>query len=782
MASSLRTFPDRLLRFLCFVFLAVGAFLLPAMPSLGLDSAWQMALGRLFADGRAFGSEVVFTYGPLGWSMGNMYWGGQWGALVAWHTIMALVMATLLTWQAFRLPPLQRILFLLFFFFLGMRHEDILQQAAITLAGWELIRRADASWTRSSVLLLALLALLSLVKFTNLVLAVAFVGLTAARPWLHRDWRAGAMAPAWFAGLLVTGWLFCGQNLLDLPAYLRNSWEISSGYQDAMGWSCPSVQLYHGLALAALLLVTLVVHALADRERLRGALLALSAAVYLFLNWKHGFIRADGHQLVFYFAAMTLVVCPPHLPGTELRWPWPRRFLLLAIALLAVRGAELATPGLAPSMLASARGRLSHVIEVTTQPRALRARYDWTLDSLRAKVPLPLARSVVAGRTLDVLGYEQDVAILNGFNYTPRPVIQGYSAYTPRLAQMNRAFFESDRAPEFILFKLQTVDDRLPTMDDSLALDLLPQYYRYLFTERGFTLWQRKASLSEPPATPTSVRTVATRLGEPVDLTDLSDRTVWVRIDYQLNLLGHLRRFLFKPPMMRLKVTDTSGVTSSFRLPGPIAATGFSLSPLVHDISEFLRAANGESGRRVASFIIEPSSQDRDCFRHEATVELSITTATPGTGWAALSLGSPELPLEFVRGHAPFGAQLSQVEGGLEYYAHAPSSLVYRPSAGATLLRGSFGFYDGAYAPTNAGASDGAEFLVLWHTADGRQEVLFRRLLKPRDEAADRGVQSFSVSFPANPGELEFVITPGPDGNSASDWTYWRHLRLENSL
>src|SRR5690606_14093652 len=156
----------------------------------------------------------------------------------------------------------------------------------------------------------------------------------------------------WFAGLLVTGWLFCGQNLLDLPAYLRNSWEISSGYQDAMGWSCPSVQLYHGLALAALLLVTLVVHALADRERLRGALLALSAAVYTLLNWKHGFIRADGHQLVFCFAAMTLVVCPPHLPGTELRWPRPRRFLLLAIALLAVRGAELATPGLAPSMLA----------------------------------------------------------------------------------------------------------------------------------------------------------------------------------------------------------------------------------------------------------------------------------------------------------------------------------------------------------------------------------------------------------------------------------------------
>ncbi len=548
-----------------------------------------------------------------------------------------------------------------------------------------------------------------------------------------------------------------------------------------MGWSCPSVQLYHGLAVGVLLLGVLAVQALADRERTRGLLLALGAAGYLFLSWKHGFIRADGHQLVFYFAALTLLVSPLDPAATGLRWRWPQRLLLFAATLLALRGAELATPGLASGLVASLKHRLHRSAELVRQPATLRAGYDWTLEALRAEVPLPLVRQVVGDRTLDVLGYEQDVVILNRFNFTPRPVFQGYSAYTPRLARLNREFFASDRAPEFVLFKLQTVDDRLPTMDDSLALDLLPQRYRYLFTERGFTLWQRKPAPLAPAVAPVPVRTVTTRLGEPVDLTDLRDRSVWVRIDHRLNLLGRVRRFLFKPPVMRLKVTDTTGVTSHYRLPGPIAATGFSLSPLVHDISEFLRAANGEPGRRVASFAVEPAPQDRDCFRPEVTVELAVTTTAPGTGWAALSLGSPDLPLEFVRGQAPFGAQLSQVEGGLEYYAHAPSTLVYRPAAGAATLRGSFGFYDGAHAAANAGASDGAEFQVHWHAADGRREILFRRLLRPRDAAADRGVQSFVAKLPSESGELEFVITPGPAGNSASDWTYWRHLRLENS-
>ncbi|RXK55279.1 hypothetical protein ESB00_05110 [Oleiharenicola lentus] len=778
-ASSLTA--NRVLRALCFAALAAGAFILPAMPSLGLDSAWQMALGRVFADDRAFGTEVVFTYGPLGWTMGNMYWGAQWGALVAWHAGLALILAALLTWQAFRLPPLHRVGFLLFFLTLGVRHEDILQQAAIALAGWELIRRSAGPWQRSSVALLALLALLSLVKFTNLVLAVALVALASAAPLARRDWRAAAKGPAWWAGLFLAGWLFCGQNPLHLPAYLWHSWEISSGYQDAMGWSCPSVQLYHGLATAALLVGLLGLRALADRDRGRGWALAAGAAAYLFLSWKHGFIRADGHQLVFYFAALAVVVSPLHLPGDALRWPWPRRLLLVATALLALRGAELATPGVAPATLATLKDRLQRQASLLLEPRTLRAQYDWTLDSLRAEVPLPLVRRVVGDRPIDVLGYEQDVLLLNRFNYAPRPVFQGYSAYTPRLARLNRDYFESERAPEFVLFKLQTVDDRLPSMDDPLVLDLLPQRYRYLFTERGFTLWQRKAAPAGPAASPAPVRSVTARLGEPVDLTDLGDRSVWVRIDYRLNLLGRVRRLLLKPPMMRLKVTDTTGAVSDHRLPAPIAATGFPLSPLVHDISEFLRAANGEPGRRVASFVLEPAPQDRDCFQPEVAVEISVTTTAPGTGWAALSLGSPELPLEFVRGTAPFGAQLSQVEGGLEYYAHAPSSLVYRAAAGATTLRGSFGLYDGAYAATNAGASDGAEFLVHWHAADGRSEMIFRRLLRPRDEPADRGPQDFAVPLPAGAGELEFAIGPGPAGNSASDWTYWRHLRLENS-
>ena len=59
------------------------------------------------------------------------------------------------------------------------------------------------------------------------------------------------------------------------------------------------------------------------------------------------------------------------------------------------------------------------------------------LAEAKNKFYLPRISAVVAGRTVDVFGYRQGIAILNGLNYVPRPIFQGYSAYTPSLIELN---------------------------------------------------------------------------------------------------------------------------------------------------------------------------------------------------------------------------------------------------------------------------------------------------------------------------------------------------------
>jgi hypothetical protein len=147
---------------------------------------------------------------------------------------------------------------------------------------------------------------------------------------------------------------------------------------------------------------------------------------------------------------------------------------------------------------------------------------------------------------------------------------------------------------------------------------------------------------------------------------------------------------------------------------------------------------------------------------------------------ARLALASLGPPLRPVTARAPHGADFSMVDGRAEYFAHAPSELAYEVPAGATHLRGGFGVRPAAYAPDNLAPTDGAEFIVRWREAGGREQTLFHRLLQPRTEAGDRGIQSLRIALPGGSGRLFLQINPGPTGNPASDWTFWTDLTLEN--
>src|SRR5207302_136736 len=123
-------------------------------------------------------------------------------------------------------------------------YEDAMHQTIIAFAGLELVRRSEKPWRWSSLGLLALLTALALVKFTNLLLAVILVLLAGGLEFWTSRRVAAVRLPAIFVALMLSGWKLCGQHLGNIPAYLRSSWEISQGYQDTMGTSCPPLQVY----------------------------------------------------------------------------------------------------------------------------------------------------------------------------------------------------------------------------------------------------------------------------------------------------------------------------------------------------------------------------------------------------------------------------------------------------------------------------------------------------------------------------------------------------------
>lgn len=771
---------DWFFRALGFLVMAIMAFSLPGFPAVELDPSWRMALGRFFQEGRQFGTEVVFTYGPLGWTMGKTYWGGQWASLITWHVVQALVFTAVIYWNGYRLHGYQRVFFFIFFFTLGMGYEDSTHQTIVAFAGLELIRRSNESWRWSSLGLIALLVVLALSKFTDLMLATVLVLMAGALElWTRRRYWA-LRVPAIYLGFFLLGWKLCGQHLTNLPAYFRSSWEISQGYQDTMGTSCPPLQLATGLTVAFLVVTALLLNLAAHPERLRGTVLTLATGGYLLINWKHGFIRADGHQVGFYFAALTVIVTAPLLVGEAPRFRVLRNLLFAAAGVLAVIGVDLVLPGVGRGVLGGAQAEFNRNFMFFLGQENTRGLYESRLQREKDATNLMRTKPLVQQASVDVLGFEQAVAMVNDLNYQPRPILQGYSAYTPYLARLNHDYYASDRAPEFVLFKLQSIDYRLATMDDPHVLRLLIHRYTYLFTELGYTVWQRNPGPFDAAAfEPKPVRATTVRLGQKLDVADLADQHLWVEINYRFSLLGKLRRFLFKPPLVQLRITDDKGVESVHRLPQPIGRAGFMLNPVIEDLHDYMRAAGGTPRRRVHTIAIDTDPADRIHLQDDIEVALSsLPPSDAGTTFfreadRALFHMFMDTPVTY---QAFLPPNEETIDRRVVMILHAPSEMVFDVPAGATELHGAYGFNHGAYS--DGGRTNGAQYSIHWH-GGGEPVILHERFLDPVNKINDRGLQKFSVKLPRSTGQVFLRVSPGPFGQNAFDWTGWTAIEFK---
>ncbi len=771
---------DWLFRCLGFLVLTVIAFSVPEFPAAELDASWRMALGKFFVEGRQFGTEVVFTYGPLGFEMGRTYWGGQWASLIVWQAVQAVVFTGIVYWQGYRLTGYARLFFFLYFFLFGLTYQDAMHQTIIALAGIELIRRSDASWRWSSALLLALLATLSLVKFTNMLLAFFLVLLAGGLElWTRRRLSALRM-PVLFLGFLLLGWIICGQQLGNFPAYLHSSWEISQGYQDAMGFPCPPYQLYLALTALGLVMSYLLLNLATHPARVRCAFLTLGSGAYIYLNWKHGFIRADGHQVGFYYALLTVIVTASFILEDAPRFKLLKCLMLATAGLLAVLGADLVLPGVARGALGGVQNKVNQNVSFALGLSHTRELYDARLRGEKDAIELLKTKSTVGRSTVDVLGFVQAVALFNDFNYQPRPVFQSYSAYSPYLSRLNYDYYASGRAPDYVLFKLQTIDYRLATMDDPHVLRLLIQRYTYLFSELGYSVWKRKPGPYDAAAfEPKLIRSTITHLGEKVGLADLAGQNIWVEIDYRFSLLGRLQRFFYKPPLVQLRITDDKGIETMHRLPQPIGQTGFMLNPVTDDLLEFMRAAGGTAKRLASAISIETTPQDRASLQNDIKVSFfSLPPSAAGTNFfkevdKAKFWMFVDSPVSYQALNPP---NEDLIDRRPVMIMHAPSEMIFDVPAGATQINGAYGFLPGAYS--NGGRTNGAEFVIYWSNG-GEPVILHERFLDPVNKMSDRGLQKFSVKLPKSSGRVFLRVNPGPFGEFAFDWTGWTGIEFK---
>ena len=103
----------------------------------------------------------------------------------------------------------------------------------------------------------------------------------------------------------------------------------------------------------------------------------------------------------------------------------------------------------------------------------LKQNFDITMNFLSAQASFPVLKG-----TVDIYSYDQTYLIASGMHWSPRPVFQSYSVFTPQFAKKNKHHLLSLDRPDTVLFRIEPIDNRIPSLEDGSSWSALINQYQ----------------------------------------------------------------------------------------------------------------------------------------------------------------------------------------------------------------------------------------------------------------------------------------------------------------
>ena len=606
-ADSAAVFPSSVHQWLAsrqarFIILGIAACLsLPAYfartPDIGLDPSWSLSLQLAAAEGRIFGQEFVFTYGPLGYLLIH--------APVSKASLLlydVFILGSLLGIYARLLPQRPRPLYALTLIALAMVTKASLLSAPATLLFTILCNWLWRLWDHGDVLAVlgslaaAVLGFFGKVNY-GLVIVFLIPAYVAGLMIIRRDRRvAGIVFLVSFLLLVELGATIWH---VTLPGYLRSGVEIITGFNEAM--FIPPAYSLLVFELACMLVLAMVAAAFLGSRRVpwRGqAMLLPLIGLAVLVMFKNAFARSDeGHNPAFY-AALPLLLAV---------WcvAWPNAGGVRALLLMSL---------IYPAALMTTNTQFFSRVELFTTLPVLyfrqvaavpwREHSSHLRQSLLAHYPEAVLpnniRQIVGEASVDVMPWETSIAVISGMNLKQRPVPASYNAYTLWLDALNARFLSSSNAPTYLFYhygQCATIDERPAAWDESVSKRALMANYR-LISEFPLPMRVWHTQKLEPGAVfllkhesnvrrfiPVATNAVSVGWDQPL-MVPPTTNLLFLTLDVSRTALGKFRSLVLSPSILRVTFGFEDGSSSDNRAVLPILKTGVLINRRVESEAE----------------------------------------------------------------------------------------------------------------------------------------------------------------------------------------------------
>jgi hypothetical protein len=511
-----------------------------------LDPSWNLALSYANIKQLTWGTDFIFTYGPLATLCTRVdLEGNRIGYLL--FDLFVFINYFAVFFIAMRQSKNTLVTFLsiaavviILPFFVGPANSITLM---LLLVYW-ICQSIDNPKPVYYVFQIALLTLLFFIKFNTglIVFILYFAG-------LGYNFIKGK-SKIWILILLPFFIIWLVSQLLNVAIlpYIRSGFEMVEGYNDVMYLSNPVSKSYTYFAIiVALQLIVFAAnfykHEKKDRLKTGVSLFIMLTAT--FVLYKQSFVRADdGHTIDFFRYTPLLLFC-----NFDLHRHFRNKIMMLPfIAALSLPFYYLIKELKKPPVIEEKFSKKVYVDEFL----------NFTPNSpvhLYAKgAQLPAAiKQKIGTATVDVYPWNIQMLIENQLNYLPRPICQSYTAYTPYLENTNFEHYnDRAKAPEFVVYEYCSTDERYALFDESkvnLAL------YSNYFIAAKFELSGRKLLLLQKKADYKPIRFIKTREFE----TDITKPLVlkegfYYEIETQHSMAGKMSNLFEHGPEISLQI------------------------------------------------------------------------------------------------------------------------------------------------------------------------------------------------------------------------------------
>lgn len=386
---------------------------------------------------------------------------------------------------------------------------------------------------------------------------------------------------------------------------------FSSGYNDAMAiyekHYLTGIALFFLFTYSFFVVKNYVLSNIGDVYRKYAK--ALILLLTLFISWKHGFVRADGHMLIF--LQFSLIVAPIYIFAPDekthgTRFAWLTYFFVM---IFVIAGSCKIYQSSIFTVLVKGFDTVSNNAQLLFNLKGYTSQLTHSLQkNLEQEKGLLNVSENNKEKAIGYWGMLPGLFAYQEFGYSSAPSNISFASWNEWIMNKNRDFYkDSNQAPKLLYVEFETIDNKLIAQDDSLAqLEILHQYVPYT-TQARYVLMRRNKVTKEDWYL-AKVNDVSGNINAWFSIPEtLNNAPVWVQIKIEQSLLSRITAFFYKPPKYGITLEFDDGSSVHKKYIPKMGEVGFMIRPLISqnaDVIDYFRKTSADK-QKIKRFKID---------------------------------------------------------------------------------------------------------------------------------------------------------------------------------